>query len=121
MKLSSHLVPVDLILSLLRTNAADYLCPELFKIDSDFGPLMIEEIRQLSDESRVEHILWGVVSVVLHARLLSKSGGDVIASGAVDVKETYGSPPPPGKLRYRPLTTEELELVCLRYCLSSCI
>jgi hypothetical protein len=88
----------------------------LFDIDPDFGPLVIEEIRNECEGAiasiPTEHKLWGIVSVVLHARLLTKSGGD-IASSDGSVVEVYGAPANPAKLSYRPVTAKELEWVCL--------
>ena len=86
-------------------------------IDSDFAPLVIDEIRNECANSRAtaEEKLWGIVSVVLHARLLTKSGSDIVAdAGPVEVGETYGNPDNPAKISYYPLSAQELEWVCLR-------
>lgn len=60
--------------------------------------------------------MWGIVSVVLHARLLTKSGGDIVSESGVvvEVDEVFGAPTMPAKLVYRPVTVHELEWVCLR-------
>ena len=62
----------------LRLNGNDYLLQELMKLDPDgCGPSLINEIRNLGPHVHSEHRLWGLVSVALQARLLSKHGGEI--------------------------------------------
>jgi hypothetical protein len=99
----------------LRINTADYIIPEVLAIDPNSGPLLIEKIRKVIKAKSCPFVqsLWGIVSVVLHARLLGKCGGDIIST------EGYLLTEPDDAMsshqhHWRPLTTEEIEAVCLR-------
>lgn len=62
----------------LRLNGNDYLLQELMKLDPDgCGPSLINEIRGLGAAVAPEHRLWGLISVALQARLLSRHGGEI--------------------------------------------
>ena len=79
----------------MRRNTADYLLPEILKVDSSSGPFIMACTRRLfglsssifhsaiSDESKRELCLWGLVNVFLHARLLGVSGS-VISDSTID-------------------------------------
>lgn len=61
----------------LRLNGNDYLLQELMKLDPDgCGPSLINAIRGLGNIAP-EHRLWGLISVALQARLLSRHGGEI--------------------------------------------
>jgi hypothetical protein len=100
-----------------RINTADYIIPEILAIDINAGPLLIEKIRQVTKLKSCSFVqsLWGIVSVVLHARVLGKSGGDIIPSESYLLTEP--DEPNTGSLHqhhWRPLIAEEIEAVCLR-------
>lgn len=97
----------------LRINTADYIIPEILTTDIEAGPLLIEKIRKIADINSTPFAqkLWGIISVVLHARLLGKSGGKV--SHSHDYELTDLETPQSHKHHWRPLTIEELESVCL--------
>ena len=62
----------------LRLNGNDYLLQELMKLDPEgCGPSLMNEIRGLGAGVAPEHRLWGLISVALQARLLSRHGGEI--------------------------------------------
>lgn len=100
----------------IRINTADYIIPELLGIDPGAGPLLIEKIRKVSKEKSCNFIqsMWGIVSVVLHSRLLGKNGGDIIESETYLLTEADESATQ-HRHHWRPLTMNEAESVCLRF------
>ena len=61
-----------------RTNSADYLIPELLKIDSTSGPHLLQEIRSIFPvesfsigDASYAAMLWGLVQVTLHSKALA--------------------------------------------------
>ena len=82
----------------LRTNSADYLVPELLKVDSTCGPHLMEEIRSVCSFQAHTHthtgaddcyggMLWGLVQVTLHARALTLPGKDIVFRGSAGSAE----------------------------------
>ena len=64
-----------------RTNSADYLVPELLKIDPTSGPYLMEVIRSIHSSKKdgsYGAMLWGLVQVSLHARSMTLPGKDII-------------------------------------------
>ena len=64
-----------------RTNSADYLVPELLKIDPTSGPYLIKVIRSICSSNKdgfYGAMLWGLVQVSLHARSMTLPGKDII-------------------------------------------
>lgn len=66
-----------------RTNSADYLIPELLKIDLTSGPHLLREIRSIFPEASSSigdtsyaAMLWGLVQVTLHSKALALSSVD---------------------------------------------
>lgn len=71
-----------------RTNSADYLVPELLKVDCTSGPHLMREIRAnysaaalVSGDGSYTSMLWGLVQVTLHARALALPGKDIVDGG----------------------------------------
>jgi hypothetical protein len=71
-----------------RTNSADYLVPELLKVDCTSGPHLMREIRAnysagalVSGDGSYTSMLWGLVQVTLHARALALAGKDIVHEG----------------------------------------
>lgn len=87
----------------------------MLSIDPVAGPLLIEKIRKVAKEISCNFVqtLWGIVSVVLHARLLGKNGGDIIESETYLLTDTEESATQ-HRHHWRPLTALEAEAVCLR-------
>ena len=61
-----------------RTNSADYLIPELLKVDSTSGPHLLHEIRSILPvelfsigDASYAAMLWGLVQVTLHSKALA--------------------------------------------------
>ena len=84
----------------LRTNSADYLVPELLKVDNTCGPHLMQEIRSVCSSLAHSHtathagaddcyggMLWGLVQVTLHARALTLPGKDIVFQGSAGVAE----------------------------------
>lgn len=67
--------------SSLRFNIADYLLPELLKVDPDAAPCLIDIIRRrprLDDSSTSrDRVTWALLNVALQARLLGYVGGEI--------------------------------------------
>ena len=103
----------------MRTNSADYLVPELLKIDNTCGPHLMKEIRSVRSSPAYTHtlthasagagagavadecyggMLWGLVQVTLHARALTLPGKDIVFQGSVGTAE---------------LSAEEVSWACL--------
>ena len=70
-----------------RTHSADYLVPEMLKIDLTSGPYLMKVIRSIysmdsnthaDKQCPVEAMLWGLVQVCLHARSLTLPGREII-------------------------------------------
>lgn len=73
-----------------RTNSADYLVPELLKVDCTSGPYLMREIRAnysaaalVSGDGSYTSMLWGLVQVTLHARALALPGKDIVDGGSL--------------------------------------
>ena len=77
----------------MRTNSADYLVPELLKVDNTCGPHLMKEIRSVHPTQAHTHagagadenyggMLWGLVQVTLHARALTLPGKAIVPKGA---------------------------------------
>jgi Na+/proline symporter len=77
----------------MRTNSADYLVPELLKVDNTCGPHLMKEIRSVHPTPAHTHagagtdesyggILWGLVQVTLHARALTLPGNAIVPQGS---------------------------------------
>jgi hypothetical protein len=77
----------------MRTNSADYLVPELLKVDNTCGPHLMKEIRSLHPTPAHTHpgaaadgsyggMLWGLVQVTLHARALTLPGKAIVPQGS---------------------------------------
>ena len=112
----------------LRLNGNDYLLQELMKFDPDgCGPSLINGIRNLSSQHSAEHRLWGVISVALQARLLSRRGGEIdfgTASAGVHFplkatsnskrswQDSTTSKSQPEDIEYLPLQSHEVEEAC---------
>jgi hypothetical protein len=105
---------------LRRVNTADYIIPELLVIDAISGPLLIEKLRKVATLKGCSFVqaLWGIVSVVLHARLLGKAGGDISDSDTTVLttpedanSHSINSSQQPHQ--WRPLSVHEIEAVCL--------
>lgn len=84
----------------LRTNSADYLVPELLKVDNTCGPHLMKEIRSVCSSLAHSHththtgandcyggMLWGLVQVTLHARALTLPGKDIVFRGSAGSAE----------------------------------
>jgi hypothetical protein len=80
-------------------------------IDAISGPLLIEKLRKVAAQKGCSFVqsLWGIVSVVLHARLLGKAGGDISDSDTAVLMTTAEDP----SRHWRPLNVHEIEAVCL--------
>lgn len=98
---------------LSRVNTADYLIPELLAIDAISGPLLIEKLRKITALKGCSFVqcLWGIVSVVLHARLLGKAGADIVGSetSTLTIEDASNQ----SSQQWRPLNVHEIEAVCL--------
>ena len=75
-----------------RTNSADYLIPELLKIDPTSGPYLMGVIRSVyskeacsSTDGSYGAMLWGLVQVCLHARSMTLPGKDILARRVSDI------------------------------------
>jgi hypothetical protein len=81
----------------MRTNSADYLVPELLKVDNTCGPHLMREIRSVHPTPAHTHtqagvgagadesyggMLWGLVQVTLHARALTLPGKAIVPQGS---------------------------------------
>ena len=79
----------------MRTNSADYLVPELLKVDNTCGPHLMKEIRSVHPTPGHTHagagagadesyggMLWGLVQVTLHARALTLPGKAIVPQGS---------------------------------------
>lgn len=94
-----------------RTNSADYLVPELLKIDPSSGPYLMEMIRSIhsadtrsNEDGSFGAMLWGLVQVTLHARSLTLPGKDIII-----LSDLLGNHEGKGAM----LTDEEVTWACL--------
>lgn len=75
-----------------RTNSADYLVPELLKVDCTSGPYLMREIRAnysaealVSGDGSYTSMLWGLVQVTLHSRALALPGKDIVQGESLHV------------------------------------
>ena len=112
----------------LRLNGNDYLLQELMKLDPDgCGPSLINGIRDLSSQHSAEHRLWGVISVALQARLLSRRGGEIdfgtacagvhyplkaTSNSKRSWQDSTTSKAQPEDIKYLPLQSHEVEEAC---------
>ena len=82
----------------MRTNSADYLVPELLKVDNTCGPHLMKEIRSVHPTPAHTHagagadesyggMLWGLVQVTLHARALTLPGKAIVPQGSGETAE----------------------------------
>jgi hypothetical protein len=94
----------------MRTNAADYLIPELLRLDVNAGPHLIRLIRFTvhRDGAQLNSKLWGLTNVCLQTRLMGLAGKEIafaahegVASKSVVTHEDG-------------LTEQELVTACLR-------
>lgn len=90
-----------------RTNSADYLVPELLKVDCTSGPHLMREIRAnysegalCSGDGSYTSMLWGLVQVTLHSRALALPGKDIV----------HADPPRIGRAE---LSEQEVVWACL--------
>lgn len=70
-------------------NLADYLLPELLKVDTQAVPTIMEAIRDRIEVSGAQKVLWALVHLCLHARLLGVPGREII-EGAQSDKDDDG-------------------------------
>lgn len=59
----------------IRINSVDYLIPEVLRLDSNCGFLMMENIRKVTDKNLQ---LWGLVNVCTYCRLNGLNGQEVV-------------------------------------------